>query len=110
MIPVFEPWVAQSARGYVLNCLETGWLSSLGPYVRRFEEGFSMLCKTKYAVAVSSGTSALHLALFAAGVGPEDEVIIPALTFVATANAVTYTGARPVFADVDPQAWTLDPK
>ncbi len=108
-IPVFAPWIAKSARSYLLDCLETGWLSSAGPYVARFEEAFSAVCKTRYAVAVSSGTSALHLALLAAGVGPEDEVIVPALTFVATANAVTYTGARPVFADVDRQTWTLDP-
>ncbi len=110
MIPVFTPWIARSARAYVLDCLETGWLSSLGPYVQRFEEAFRAVCKTRFAIAVSSGTAALHLALLAAGVGPEDEVIVPALTFVATANAVSYTGARAVFADVDPQTWTLDPE
>jgi perosamine synthetase len=108
-IPVFAPWLAKSARGYILDCLETGWLSSLGPYVHRFEKDFSALCGTEHAVAVSSGTAALHLALAAANIGSGDEVIVPALTFIATANAVTYTGARPVFADVDPQTWTLDP-
>lgn len=109
LIPVFSPWLAKSARDYLLDCLDTGWLSSLGPYVRRFEQRFSAFSETAHAIAVSSGTSALHLALAAANIGPGDEVIVPALTFVATANAVTYTGARPVFADVDPQTWTLDP-
>lgn len=109
MIPVFKPWIARSARDYLLDCLETGWLSSAGPYVRRFEEGFRALCATEVAIAVSSGTSALHLAVAAARIGAGDEVIVPALTFVATANAVAYTGARPVFADVDARTWTLDP-
>lgn len=108
IIPVYTPWLAKSARTYVLDCLDTGWLSSLGPYVRRFEEEFCRLCETKYAVAVSNGTTALHLALAAAKIGPGDEVIVPAMTFIASANAVSYTGAKPVFADIDPQTWTLD--
>ena len=81
----------------------------LGPEVRAFEEAFAPYCGTSHAAAVNSGTSALHLALLAAGVGPDDEVIVPAMTFVATAAAVLYSGARPAFADVDERTWTLDP-
>lgn len=108
-IPVFTPWLARSARAYVLECLDTGMLSSIGSFVPRFEKSFSAFCRTAHGVAVTNGTHALHLALAAANIGPGDEVIVPALSFVATANAVTYTGARPVFADVDATTWTLDP-
>ena len=108
-IPLFAPWIASAAKGYVVDCLESGWISSVGPYVSRFEQAFGAFCGATHALAVSSGTAALHLALAARGIGPGDEVIVPALTFVATANAVTYTGARPVFADVDPVTWTLAP-
>ena len=107
-IPVFTPWLARSARDNVLECIDTGMLSSLGPFVRRFEQGFGGLCGASHAVAVSNGTNALHLALAAAKIGPGDEVIVPALTFVAPASAVTYTGARPIFADVTPETWTID--
>jgi perosamine synthetase len=106
-IPLFAPWIAPAAKAYVVDCLESGWISSVGPYVSRFERAFAAFCGATHALAVSSGTAALHLALAARGVGAGDEVIVPALTFVATANAVTYTGARPVFADVDPDTWTL---
>lgn len=108
-IPVSSPWLPKLAREYLLDCLDSGWLSSMGPYVHQFELNFSKLCGTAHGIAVSSGTSALHLALAAANIGPGDEVIVPALTFVATANAVTYTGAVPVFADIHPDTWTLDP-
>src|SRR5437016_12721284 len=108
-IPVFRPWIARAARTYVLDCLDTGWLSSMGAYVRRFEADFATRCDARHGVATSSRTTALHLALAAAGIGPGDEVIVPALTFVATANAVVYTGARAVIADIDPVTWTLDP-
>jgi perosamine synthetase len=108
-IPLFAPWIAPAATRYVVDCLESGWISSVGPYVSRFERAFGTYCGATHALAVSSGTAALHLALAARGVGPGDEVILPALTFVATANAITYTGARPVFVDVDPDTWTLAP-
>jgi len=81
----------------------------LGPEVRAFEEAFAPYCGASHAAAVNSGTSALHLALLAAGVAPGDEVVVPAMTFVATAAAVVYAGARPVFVDVDERTWTLDP-
>ena len=83
---------------------------SLGPEVAAFEERFAAYCNAGHCVTVNSGTSALHLALLAAGIGPGDEVITVSMTFVATTAAILYTGAKPVFADVDPQTWTIDPK
>ena len=81
----------------------------LGPEVVAFEESFANYCNAKYCVALNSGTSALHLALLAAGVGPGDEVITVSMTFVATTAAILYCGAKPVFVDVDPETWTMDP-
>jgi perosamine synthetase len=96
-------------RKYVLECLETGWISSIGKFIPRFEDAFATYCNTDYGVACNNGTSALHLALAALGTGPGDEVIVPTLTYVATANAVRYCGARPVFIDSEPRTMTLDP-
>lgn len=81
----------------------------LGPEVASFEERFAAYCNVKHCKAVSSGTSALHLALLAAGIGPGDEVITVSMTFVATTAAILYSGAKPVFVDVDPDTWTMDP-
>jgi perosamine synthetase len=108
-IPVYMPMLNGSEEKYVLDAVRSGWISSLGSYVTRFEEAFARFCGVRHAVSVSNGTVALHLALHALGIGPGDEVIVPSLTFVATANAVHYTGATPVFADVDPMTWCLDP-
>ena len=110
MIPVYEPFLGVRVRQYVLDCVESGWVSSLGQYVPRFEAEFSRFCGVPYGIATSNGTTALHLALAVLGIKPGDEVIVPALTFVATANAVAYTGASVVLADVDPATWTLDPE
>ncbi len=82
----------------------------LGPQVRTFEEAFAAYCGARYAIGVNSGTSALHLAFLAAGIGPGDEVITVPFTFVATAAAIRYTGARPVFVDIDPISFTMDPE
>ncbi len=109
MIPVFAPWLSENARRYVLDCLDSGWISSLGQYVGRFEEEFARFCEAAHAVATSNGTTALHLALATLGIGPGDEVLVPDLTFVATANVVRYTGATPVLVDADPVTWGLDP-
>jgi perosamine synthetase len=95
---------------YVTDCIRSGWVSSLGEYVRRFEREFAAYCGVRYGVATHNGTVALHLALAALGIGPGDEVILPSLTFVATANAVAYTGAKPVFADSEPYTWNIDPE
>ena len=108
-IPVYEPWLGGHEEAYVLDAVRTGWISSLGKYVERFERDFAAYCGAAHGVSVSNGTTALHLALHALGIGAGDEVIVPALTFVASANAVTYTGARPVFADVNPRTWCLEP-
>lgn len=109
-IPVAEPDLRGHELDYVVDCVKTNWISSLGKYVTEFESGFSRFCDTKYGIAVANGTVALHLALSVLDIGPEDEVIIPSLTFVATANAVIYTGARPVFADSEPGTWNIDPQ
>ena len=108
-IPVYTPVLDGREEKYVLDAVRSGWISSLGQYVTRFEQQFAEFCGVEHAVSVSNGTVALHLALHALGLGPGDEVIVPSLTFVASANAVAYTGARPVFADVDPQTWCIDP-
>ncbi len=108
-LPVAEPELGDRELAYVAECILSGWISSAGRFVTRFEELFAELCGTRYAVSTSNGTTALHLALLAAGVGPGDEVIVPSLTFIASANSVVYCGARPVLVDVDPVTWTLDP-
>src|SRR4029077_12077117 len=92
----------------VLKTLETTSFI-LGPEVASFEEEFAAHCQAKFAVGLNSGTSALHLALLAAGIGPGDEVVTVPFTFVATVAAVVYTGARPVLVDIDPRSFTLDP-
>lgn len=109
MISVAQPILAGNERAYVLECLNSTRLSS-GQFVDRFEQAFARYCDVADAIACCNGTAALHLALAALGVGPGDEVIVPTLTFVATANAVAYCGATPVLADVDPANWCLDPE
>ena len=96
-----EEWLA------LREPLESGWLTQ-GPKVAQFEAAFAERHQAKHAVATTSGTTALHLAMLVLGIGPGDEVIVPALTWVATANVVVYTGAKPVFVDVDPQTYNLD--
>lgn len=108
-IPVAEPELKGKELEYVVRCIETGWVSSMGEFVEKFEEEFAKFCQAKYAVSTANGTVALHLALAGLGIGPKDEVIVPSLTFVATANAVVYTGAKPVFADSEAETWNIDP-
>jgi perosamine synthetase len=108
-IPVAAPVLAGNEKQYVADCLESGWISSAGKYLELFETAFAKFCGVRHAVACSNGTAALHLALLALGVEQGDEVIVPTLTFVATVNAVTYCGARPVFVDSEPRTWNLDP-
>lgn len=108
-IPVAAPLLAGNEKKYVLDCLDSTWISSTGAYIERFESAFAEFCGTKHAVSCSNGTTALHLALMALGVGSGDEVIVPTLTFVATANAVVYCGGRPVFVDAEPDTWNMDP-
>src|SRR2546421_11745663 len=92
-----------------MDCMRSGWISSKGPYVERFERGFAELCGTRHAIVCNSGTAALHLALVALGVEPGDEVIVPTMTFVASANAVRYCGATVRLVDSLPDTWNLDP-
>ncbi len=109
MIPVFAPWLSENVRRYVLDCVDSGWISSLGHYVGRFERDFAAFCEARHAVATSNGTTALHLCLVTLGIGPGDEVLVPDLTFVSTANVVRYTGATPVLVDANPRTWGMDP-
>jgi len=108
-IPVSAPMLVGNEKKYVSECMDSSWISSCGEYVGKFESAFASFCDTPHAVSCCNGTVALHLALMALGIKPGDEVIVPTLTFVATANAVTYCGATPVFVDSEPQTWTLDP-
>jgi perosamine synthetase len=104
-----EPEITGNAQSYVKDCLDTGWVSTAGAYVGKFEQMLSDYTGAPYVIATMNGTSALHTALLLAGVKPGDEVIIPALTFVATANAVAYCGAEPHFADCEERTLGLDP-
>ncbi len=108
-LPVAEPSLGEKELSYVTECVLTGWVSSAGKFVTRFEEMFAEFCNTKYAIATSNGTTALHLAVLALDIGVGDEVIVPTLSFIATANAVTYTGAKPVFVDSEWETWNIDP-
>ena len=108
MIPVFSPWLPENVRRYVLDCVDSGWISSLGEYVGRFEREFAAFCEAGHGVATSNGTTALHLSLATLELGPGDEVLVPDLTFVSTANVVRYTGATPVLVDADPTTWGMD--
>lgn len=105
-----EPALVGREREYVLDCLDSTWISSVGGYIERFEVEFARYCGVRHAVACINGTAAIHLALVALGLKPDDEVLVPALTFVASANPVRYCGAQPVFVDSDPINWTLDPR
>lgn len=107
-IPVCSAYLAGNEKKYVNDCINTGWISSAGKYVTEFENAFAKYCGCKYAVSVTSGTTALHLALTAVGIKKGDEVIIPSFTMIACAFAVCYTGAKPVFVDVDEKTWTID--
>ena len=109
-IPVANPFFDENEIELLNECILTGWVSSGGPFVSKFEKLVAEYVGTKYAISCSSGTSGLHLALLANDIGPGDEVIVPTLTFIATANAVTYTGAKPVFVDSDINTWNIDPK
>jgi len=108
-IPIYQPSLGEREEALVLEAMRSGWISSQGKYIAQFEHEFADFCGVREGIAVCNGTIALHLALHALGIKAGDEVIVPALTFVASANAVHYTGATPVFADVDPVTWNMDP-
>lgn len=109
-IPLAVPDLSGNEEKYVAEAIRSSWISSTGKFVDRFEHEFAGLCGTRTAVSVINGTAALHLALLALDARPGDEVLVPSLTYVATANAVRYVGAEPVFVDVDSETWCIDPK
>ena len=108
-VPLHEPRFSGNEKKYLIDCIDTTYVSYVGQYVSRFEDAIRQFTGTKYAVAVSSGTAALHVALLLAEVAPGDEVITQPLTFVATANAISYCSAQPVFVDVERSTLGLDP-
>lgn len=109
-IPIYQPDLTGNERKYVDECLETTWISSKGRFVNEFESHFAREINITHATAVSNGTVALHLALLALDIRPGDEVIVPTLTYIASVNAVTYTGATPIFADSLADTWQIDPE
>lgn len=110
MIPVNQPLLAKNTHKYVSQCIETGWISSAGEFIRRFEHDFSHFLNVKHAITTTSGTTALHLALISTGIGPDDAVFVPDLTMIAVPYAVLYTGASPIPVDVDPETYNIDPR
>jgi perosamine synthetase len=109
-IPVAIPDLGGNEETYILDAIRSTWISSTGKYINRFEAEFSERCGTRYALGVCNGTVALHLAMLTLDVRPGDEVLVPSLTYIATANAVRYVGADPVFVDVDQDTWCIDPE
>lgn len=106
---VAQPSLTGNELRYVSECVQSTWISSSGPFIERFEKSFAEFCDARHAIVTNNGTTALHLALVALGIGEGDEVIVPALTYIASANAVKYCGATPIFADSDPVTMTIDP-
>lgn len=109
MIPVYRPYLGKKERKYMLDAFDSTWISSKGKYIDEFEKKFAKYIGAKYAIGANNGTTALHLALAALGIGPGDEVIVPTFTYIASVNAIAYTGAKPVFIDSSPDYWNLDP-
>ncbi|HAJ35365.1 MAG TPA: aminotransferase DegT [Chloroflexi bacterium] len=108
IIPVCEPTLGGNEMKYVQQAIETNWISSAGRFIRDFEARFAEVCGVKYGIACANGTVAMHLAMATLGLEPGDEVIIPTFTMIATANAVTYCGAKPVLVDMEPAYWQMD--
>ncbi|MEI8084191.1 MAG: DegT/DnrJ/EryC1/StrS family aminotransferase, partial [Actinomycetes bacterium] len=109
MIPVYKPRVGQTERDYVADAVESTWISSKGAYLDRFEAEFPKFVEADYGVATCNGTVSLHVAFEALGLTAGDEVIVPTFTYVASVNAITYTGATPVFVDSEAEFWNMDP-
>lgn len=110
VIPLCVPEISGNEWKYVKECLDTNWVSSAGSFVDRFEQELAAYVGTEYAIATCNGTAALHVALLVAGVQPDDEVLVSALTFISPANAIRYVGAWPVFMDAEPNYWQMDPE
>src|SRR3989338_8141386 len=110
MIPLAEPYFDKEEFDNLAETVMSGWISSRGYFIPKFEESFRNYYGTKYAVSVSNGTAALHLALLALDIKKDDKVIVPTLTFISPVNAVFYCGAKPVFVDSNPEYWGIEPK
>jgi perosamine synthetase len=108
MIPTNEPWLEGKEREYILDCVDTGWISSAGPFIERFERGWAAYCGMEHGIAVSNGTTALQVAVDALRIGPGDEVIMPSFTIISCALAVVRAGATPVLVDCDPETYCMD--
>ena len=108
LIPVCEPTLRGNELKYAMEAISTGWISSSGTYITRFEQEFSAFCNVKHGIACSNGTTALHMAIEALGIGHGDEVIIPTFTMIASANAVIYSGSKPVLVDAELDTWNMD--
>ncbi|MGL4648752.1 MAG: DegT/DnrJ/EryC1/StrS family aminotransferase [Caldilineaceae bacterium] len=109
-VPVYQPSLRGNEKKYVNECLDSTWISSRGEFIQRFESAFATYIGVAHATSVCNGTVAIHLALLALGLGPGDEVIVPTLTYVASVNAIVYTGATPVFVDSCRDSWQMDPE
>jgi perosamine synthetase len=107
-IPVYRPDLSGNERRYVLECVDSSWISSIGTFIERFESSIATLTGAPHAISVSNGTVALHLALHCLGIGPGDEVIVPTFTYIASVNTIAQTGATPVFADSRSDDWLMD--
>lgn len=107
--PVYQPSLGKKEKENVLECLDSTWISSKGKFITQFENSFSEFIEVKHSAAVCNGTVAIHVALLALGIGEGDEVIVPSFTYIASVNAINYTGAKAVFVDSDLQTWQIDP-
>jgi perosamine synthetase len=110
MIPVYQPDLSGNEKTYVLDCVESSWISSIGSYIERFEQSLCEVAGAANSIAVSNGTVALHLAYHCLGIGPGDEVIVPTFTYIASVNTIAQTGATPVFVDCRESDWLIDPE
>lgn len=108
--PVYRPHFTGREKELVLDCIESTWISSKGKRINEFESRFASWLGVNHALSVSNGTVALHVALEALGIGPGDEVLVPTLTYIASVNAISYTGAKPVFVDSEPEYWQISPQ
>jgi len=110
LIPIFQPIIAGNEKKYLQECADTEWFSSLGPFVKKFEDSLSKYIGMQYGVATSNCTVAIHLALKALNIGPGDEVICPALTFISPIHMVKLSGAKPVLVDIEEETWNINPR
>lgn len=106
--PVYQPSLSGNEKLYVNECLDSTWISSKGKFIKEFEDGFAKYIGVKHAASVSNGTVAIHLALVTLGIGHDDEIIVPTLTYIASVNAIAYTGAKPIFVDSLADTWQID--